>query len=184
MSAWAVAGNLQEKFNNIRQASAIPKRRVNHEACEEEIWVDLSLFWFFFSLHQCFLWWLSCDASSHFRFWSASLDACYCEWHLCSTSENLSRRMQPERSVCNPPQNSPLDPFCKSKAWFMEAIGCKNPLNRNTSYFVCCQDMVETSSSEPEDSVSRSAGLQASNFREVLSQKREKTPPKLKPLRD
>lgn len=49
MSVWAVAGNLQANFNNIRQASAIPKRQVNHEACEEEIWVDLSLFCFFFT---------------------------------------------------------------------------------------------------------------------------------------
>ncbi len=41
----------------------------------------------------------------------------------------------------------------------------------NTSYFVCCQDVVETSSPEPKESVSWSARPGASVFREVLSQK-------------
>lgn len=136
-----------------------------------------------FSLRHCFPLWLSCDASSHFHFWSASLDACYCEWHLCSTSENLSRRMQPMRSV--QPQNNVSS---WSLLWIQSMIygsyRLQESSNLNTSYFVCCQDMVETSSSKPEDSVWRSTRLRASIFREVLSQKRAKTPPKFKPLRD
>lgn len=85
------------------------------------------IFAFVFFTPSVLLLWLSCVASSHFHFWSASLDSCYCERHPRSTSENLSRCMQPQTS-------SPLDPFLHvhgSKAWFMEAIrsiGCKNPL--------------------------------------------------------
>lgn len=159
------------------------KRQVNHETCTEEIWVHLSLYC---SLHQCFLWWLSCDASSHFHFWSASLDACYCEWHPRSTSENLSRCMQPQiKSLLDPPF---------ACAWVQSLIygsykkyRLQESSNLNTSYFVCCQDVVETSSPEPKDLVSRSARPGASVFREVLSwgkKKRAKTPPKCKPFRD
>lgn len=66
-----------------------------------------------------------------------------------------------------------------------EACGLQESSNLNTSYFVCCQDMAETSSSEPKDLVSRSSRPGASVLREVLYQKkRAKTPPVFKPLRD
>lgn len=67
----------------------------------------------------------------------------------------------------------------------IRSIGSKNPLTFRTSYFVCCQDVVETSSPGPKDPVSWSARPWASVFGEVLSQKKTaKIPPKSKPLRD
>lgn len=57
--------------------------------------------------------------------------------------------------------------------------------NLGTSHFICCQDVVETSSPGPKDSVSRSARPRASVFGEALSQKKAaQSPPKLRPLRD
>lgn len=104
--------------NNIRQVTR-GKLIIKHAQRKFE----------FICLHQCFLWWLSCDASSHFHFWSASLDTCYCEWHLRSTSENLSRRMQPQTK-------SLLNPFCmcmnpKPDLW--KLYGVKAARNPQTS---------------------------------------------------
>lgn len=45
--------------------------------------------------------------------------------------------------------------------------------NLNTSYFVCCQDVVETSSPEPKDLVSRSTRPGASVFREREGRKKK-----------
>lgn len=58
--------------------------------------------------------------------------------------------------------------------------------DRRTSYFVCCQDVVETSSPGPTDPVLRSARLRASVFGEVLPPKKKtaNTLPTSEPLGD
>lgn len=81
-----------------------------------------------------------------------------CERWPHSTSENLNRCVQP------------LDPLIKSMIYGR----CKEYMlqkfsNFNTSYFVCCQDVVETPSSESTDPVSQSARPEASD---VLCQKK------------
>lgn len=55
----------------------------------------------------------------------------------------------------------------------------QKPSDLNTTYFVCCQDVVETSSSQCKGSVSWSAGPGASVLREVCVKKKKKKKPKL-----
>lgn len=95
-----------------------------------------------------------------------------CERWPRSTSENLNRCVQPRNE-------SLLDPL----AWIKSMIygRCKEYMlqkfsNFNTSYFVCCQDVVETPSSEPTDPVSRSARPEASD---VLCQKKSRNVSKM-----
>ena len=101
---------------------------VNYKTHEEAIRVDLPLCSFLSTSV------LSCRDSALMHPVTLTsgvlhLDACFCDWHPRSTSENLSRCVQPQTKP--PLDDPPPTRLCfsdESTAWFMEAIRtCKNP---------------------------------------------------------
>lgn len=83
-------------------------------------------------------------------------------WMHVTVSDNYVPLRKILVDACSPKQSPPSTPFVH--AWIQSLIygsykvhRLQESSNRNTSYFVCCQDAVETSSPEPKDSVSRLA---------------------------
>lgn len=84
---------------------------------------------------------------------------CGCEGQSRSTSENLNRCVQPKNE-------SLLDPLRGSKARFMEdarSACCKNPLTSTRVILFVVRMWLKHPSSEPTDSVSRSARPRSSD---------------------